>query len=209
MLDPKPCYRQGGCGPYENYSCSECPASKPEYAERYKKEKPKMRAILVIDGKEFPIDILDPDLQEIIKPKTARHTGYERVRRGDRYWIDEVYRVSMFPEENEPEDKSWYELANYYSDLSVAENNCRADKLMRSLRRFAVKHRVDKIDWNNSTTLKYTIRFNNSNGLSVTQECCGRDFGAIFFDSYKTAERAIEEFKDELTWYFTEYKDSL
>jgi hypothetical protein len=26
------CYRKGGCGPYEMYSCSECPASKPEYA---------------------------------------------------------------------------------------------------------------------------------------------------------------------------------
>ena len=29
------CYRQGGCGPYEMLSCNECPASKPEYKERY------------------------------------------------------------------------------------------------------------------------------------------------------------------------------
>lgn len=29
------CYRKGGCGPYEMYSCYECPASKPEYAQRY------------------------------------------------------------------------------------------------------------------------------------------------------------------------------
>ena len=27
-----PCYRDGGCGPYEYSACSECPASKPEYA---------------------------------------------------------------------------------------------------------------------------------------------------------------------------------
>lgn len=25
------CYRKGGCGPYEQLSCSECPASKPSY----------------------------------------------------------------------------------------------------------------------------------------------------------------------------------
>lgn len=25
------CYRNGGCGPYEMYSCSECPCSKQEY----------------------------------------------------------------------------------------------------------------------------------------------------------------------------------
>lgn len=29
------CYRNGGCGPYEMYSCSECPASKAEYLKRY------------------------------------------------------------------------------------------------------------------------------------------------------------------------------
>lgn len=29
------CYRTGGCGPYENRSCSECPASKPEYLMKY------------------------------------------------------------------------------------------------------------------------------------------------------------------------------
>lgn len=28
------CYRSGGCGPYENRSCNECPASKPEYLLR-------------------------------------------------------------------------------------------------------------------------------------------------------------------------------
>lgn len=28
------CYRDGGCGPYEMYSCNECPASKPEYKNR-------------------------------------------------------------------------------------------------------------------------------------------------------------------------------
>lgn len=30
------CYRAGGCGPYENRSCNECPASKPEYLNRDK-----------------------------------------------------------------------------------------------------------------------------------------------------------------------------
>ena len=30
------CYRTGGCGPYEMRSCNECPASKPEYANRNK-----------------------------------------------------------------------------------------------------------------------------------------------------------------------------
>ena len=28
------CYRDGGCGPYEGLSCTECPASKPDYKQR-------------------------------------------------------------------------------------------------------------------------------------------------------------------------------
>lgn len=36
------CYRSGGCGPYEYLSCTECPASKPSYLDRNKKqEEPK------------------------------------------------------------------------------------------------------------------------------------------------------------------------
>lgn len=35
-----PCYRQGGCGPYEMNSCTECPASQPAYLEKYKNNTP-------------------------------------------------------------------------------------------------------------------------------------------------------------------------
>jgi len=31
------CYKSGGCGVYEMYSCSECPASRPGYALRGRK----------------------------------------------------------------------------------------------------------------------------------------------------------------------------
>lgn len=33
------CYKSGGCGVYENRSCSECPASKPEYANKLNEAK--------------------------------------------------------------------------------------------------------------------------------------------------------------------------
>ena len=32
------CYKDGGCGIYEMYSCYECPASKPEYLKRKSRE---------------------------------------------------------------------------------------------------------------------------------------------------------------------------
>ena len=42
-----------------------------------------MKAKLIVEGKEFDIDILDPELQKLITPK---RTGYERVKQHDDYW---------------------------------------------------------------------------------------------------------------------------
>ena len=103
-----------------------------------------------------------------------------------------------------------YESANYYSSDIMAENNARADKLMRQLRRFSVQHREPGINFNNANTAKFYIicDYENdelrSNYISFTKV-----FGAIYFDSREVANAAIDKFHDELTWYFTEYKDTL
>ena len=103
-----------------------------------------------------------------------------------------------------------YESANYYSSDIMAENNARADKLMRQLRRFSVQHREPGINFNNANTAKFYIicDYENdelrSNYISFTKV-----FGAIYFDSREVANAAIDKFHDELIWYFTEYKDSL
>ena len=39
------CYKDGGCGIYEMYSCYECPASKPEYLKRKSREPQRLQAI--------------------------------------------------------------------------------------------------------------------------------------------------------------------
>ena len=166
-----------------------------------------MKATLVVNGKEFPIEIHDPKLIEEITFKNK--TGYERQPDG-RYWHSTTRDRVVVECDNCCEfDNDCYEHANYYSDETVAQNNVRADALMRKLRRFAVEHRKMKIDWEN-VSAKYCIYYNNNaNMISVAWYNAHHHFGMICFDSIKTAELAVEEFKDELIWYFTEYKDSL
>ena len=48
-----------------------------------------------------------------------------------------------------------------------------------------------------------------NNDLEATFTFVGRVFGIIYFDSEEAVNTAIDEFHDELIWYFTEYKDSL
>lgn len=165
-----------------------------------------MNAKLIIEGKEFDIEILDPKLQELIASK--KKTGYERVEDGQNFWRVETGTITPCRDVYGDGDVQYiYDGANYYSNFEVATNNARADKLMRQLRRFAVEHREKTIDYNEGV---YEICYDyEGNVLYIEDVNYYKYVGAISFDSYETAQLAIDTFHDELLWYFTEYKDSL
>ena len=166
-----------------------------------------MKAKLIIEDKEIEIEISEEEYKKLQPPET----GYERVpennefyyeysRGGVKYSIDEYFNI----------DDKYYESANYYSDKTVAENNARADKLMRQLRRFAVEHREDGVNLNDINTAKFYIYYDyRGYKLESASTFSSEVFGTIHFDSKEATQAAIDEFHDELIWYFTEYKDSL
>ena len=162
--------------------------------------------------KDIEVDITEEELAKLAEPqKTSKPTGYERVKEDDVYYYVKSYGETQWVREacDEIDDK-YYDVANYYSSELVAENNDRADKLMRQLRRFAVEHREREIDWNDSDISKYCIRYDyDVSAWYVDTYNSMRFFAGIYFDSYNTAQAAINAFHDELMWYFTKYKDSL
>lgn len=167
-----------------------------------------MKATLIVDGKEFPIEILDKELQKLISGK--KNTGYERVNGERFYCIGEDGDVESYKDTSVCYD-SIYQAANYYSSKELAENHARADKLMRQLRRFAVEHRENNLTWKkNSTQCKYYIYYDyDDEEFRNAFITFTRHFGGIYFYSAEAANKAIEIYHDELIWYFTEYKDSL
>lgn len=127
-----------------------------------------------------------------------KKAGYERVDTGDTY-----YSASMHPdirmksiEFGDKYNNADYNNANYYSSEEIAKNNARADKLMRQLRRFSVENRATDIEWVRGSNPKYFIYYDYSKE-------------SLEFDSINSTAQAIKEFKNELIWYFTEYRDSL
>ena len=168
-----------------------------------------MKAKLIVEGKEFPIEIQDPELQKLIASK--KKTGYERVELDERFYSVRADNSIFAPIYCRLlEHDACYDAANYYSSQTVAENNARADELMRQLRRFAVEHRKSGLNWSDTAQRKYYIYYNRrDNKIDIGYVIFGRDFGSIYFDTEEAAEAALSAFKDELTWYFTEYKDSL
>lgn len=183
----------------------------PEVRNKALKEKEPMKAKLLINGKELEVEISEEELKKI-EAKQKKKTGYERVEDGEYFYCEysnsdnEIMR-SM--DNRGGFEDNLYNAADYYSDETVAKNNARADKLMRQLRRFAVEHREKELDWIGDEH-KHFIEFDyESNEIYTDWWSSLRQFGGIFFDSEATAELAIETFRDELLWYFTEYEDSL
>ena len=166
-----------------------------------------MKAKLIIENKEIEIEISEEEYKKL----QLSETGYERVAESDIYFYANTKGdVETACEDCYDVDDEYYESANYYSDKTVAENNARADKLMRQLRRFAVQHREPGINFNNANTAKYYIICDYENDeLRATYTSYAKVFGAIYFDSREVANAAIDKFHDELIWYFNEYKDSL
>lgn len=169
-----------------------------------------MKAKLTIEGKEIEIEISEEEYKKL-QSSEEKKTGYERVTESDIYFYTYPSGcVETTCETCYDIDDECYESANYYSDKTVAENNTRADNLMRQLRRFSVEHRGDGVNLNDTNTEKFYICYDyESNELESTYTFITRVFGVIYFDSEETTQAAINEFHDELIWYFTEYKDSL
>ncbi len=169
-----------------------------------------MKAKLIIEDKEIEIEISEEEYKKL-QPSEEKKIGYERVAESDIYFYANTKGdVETACEDCHDIDDEYYESANYYSSKTVAENNARANKLMRQLRRFSVEHRECRVNLNDINTEKYYICYDyEGNELGVTFTFVVRVFGVIYFDSEETANAAIDKFRDELIWYFTEYKDSL
>ena len=166
-----------------------------------------MKAKLIIEDKEIEVEISEEEYKKL----QSSETGYERVAEdSDYFYVNIGGNVGTGIDNYWFADDKQYKSANYYSSDVVARNNARADKLMRQLRRFSVEHRKYKTNFNSINANRFYIIYQcEINEIKPYHTSYAIYFGAIYFDSEETAQAAINEFHDELIWYFTEYKDSL
>lgn len=144
------------------------------------------------------------------KPKT----GYERMEKSEKYYVIDTECNGMLniTEFNDQEDEQCFNAGNYYSDKTIAENNARADRLLRQLRQWqaANDRAISVSDWKNDNIFKYHIEYDCFNDfLFVVYTTRFRSPNTIYFTSGEKAEGAIEVFKDELKWYYTKYQQRL
>lgn len=181
-----------------------------------------MQVELKVNDKSVQAEISEEQLKELglfeqlkklglveDKPKT----GYERVEKGSTYF----YNYSSDDTDNDIDkkdmvDQEYYNNANYYSDKMIAENNARADRLLRQLRQWQAQNdkAISQSDWEDNDKDKWCIMYGyGAEELYVNWFHSVRLHNVIYFTTKEKAEEAIEVFRDELLWYFTEYVQRL
>ena len=165
----------------------------------------------------FDTEVSEEELAEILKEeeKSKKKTGYETVEKGEDYFFitsNMKATIEISYHYNSSVDVARVTCANHFNDETLAENIARAERLRYQLRRFAALNGgiPSQKDWQNKRCNKYFIYYAcNENKIYSFEINLGRDFGQIYFKSKDACEKAIEIFKYELIWYFTEFEEQL
>ena len=142
------------------------------------------------------------DFEEIKEIKNP----YKRVEYGTDFYYISALKIHSYKENNHETDNKLSNIANYFNNKEYTKYIAFKETLMRRLDRFAWDHNARVIDWDCDQS-KYYIVFNNSsdNKLEVSS-CFALQSNCVYFTSREIAEKAIEEFKDNLiklyTWKF-------
>lgn len=167
-----------------------------------------MKATLTYEGKTVEVEIAEEEARKLFaEPKK---TGWERVKPGQYYcYISGGGLVAAEEEERDESDDLYYDNGNYFADRDLANEQARAIKLWLRIKRWAAEH-CEPVRWNNNHALKYCIYYNSLAGqIGVSNVSAMQDTFQVYFDTYESAYKCIKEFRDELTWYFTECRDRM
>lgn len=131
---------------------------------------------------------------------------YERIKKELYYSISGTCEIERYSDVEDAVDNKKFNGANYFNNENYAEYVAFKEKVLRKLDRFAWEHNKEVINWNNERKRKYFIYYNHSHKIF---DVCSNTYIQemnIYFSDREIAEKAIEEFKDDLiklyTWNF-------
>lgn len=172
-----------------------------------------MQVTINANGKNIQAEISEEQAKILGLITDKPKTGYERVDEDESYFVDDTindgYEVLGG---GALVNNLYYINGNYYNDKTIVENNARADRLLRQLRQWQALNdkSISMSDWKNNNISKYSVDYDCFNNLLlVSWTTRSRKLNNVYFTSEKIVKEAIEVFKDELLWYFTEYVQRL
>lgn len=147
-------------------------------------------------------ELLKIDFEEIKEGQNP----YTRVDYRKRYYnITGDGCISFLEECGHNYDKNMFNIANYFNNKEYAKYMAFKETLMRRLDRFAWENNETAINWTDNS-IKYCIEFNYKHNELAVVWASEYKSSNVYFTSGKIANKAIEEFKEDLiklyTWKF-------
>ena len=147
-------------------------------------------------------ELLKLDFEEIKETKNP----YKQAGYGERYHCIYGLTIHLNTDSNHEIDNKLFSTANYFNNKEYAEYIAFKESLMRRMDRFAWEHNARVINWYDSCSAKYYIQFSDIWNEFKISPCRTYQSNDIYFTSREIAEKAIEEFKEDLiklyTWKF-------
>lgn len=171
-----------------------------------------MQVTISANGKNIKAEISEEQAKILGLVEDKPKTGYESLGTGETYYLVNVDDEITTMKYDSRLDRDCYDVGNYYSDKVIAENNARADRLLRQPRQWQALNDkpISQSDWEDNGKNKWCILYSyGAEKLYVDYFHYIRLHNVIYFTTKEKAEEAIEVFKDELLWYFTEYVQRL
>ena len=167
-----------------------------------------MQVELKVNDKSIQAEISEEQLKELGLVEDKPKTGYERVDEDESYFVDDTINDGHEVLGGRTLVNNLYYInGNYYNDKSIVENNARADRLLRYLRRWQAAHdqTISVSDWKKDI-YKYSIAYNYSLDMPFAKiDSCCRNLNNVYFTTEDKTIEAIKQFESDIRWYFTEY----
>lgn len=163
------------------------------------------------DGEQVEVRMI-----EEIEKARVKGTGWgntAEMNTGDCYrFIDEGGVLDYEEFSNIRSDKLFFERANFFEfskdGEELAENIARAQNLWRNLQRWQALN-DEPINWKNDKRKYFIIYDYETQRLYIDTKVDFSMFMGVFFNTEEICQKAIETFKDELLWFFNEFRNRM
>lgn len=167
-----------------------------------------MKVTLTANGKSIEVDLTSEQCTAIGLAESVVELppdGYAFESDKSSFFADSGCGEKAFTFDNY-DPNPFLKAGNYYTDNNVADQNVRADNLMRSIRRFAELNHcsVYPSNWDDCED-HYIISYDVCDMRITPEDIDFPSIAEIVFSSKEACLDAIETFFSELAWYFQSY----
>ena len=156
---------------------------------------------LIIDGKEIEAQVNEEDLKEV-----EREREFGRAEKGKVYfYFSQYFKPKGDSDEFIECDKVLFDSGNYFLTEKECADAARVVSLWLRMKRFADEYNKETLKFSDCCRKYFVVYDFSSEVLQIDWRYIWQDMFQIYFDSKETAQKAINEFYDELLWYFTAY----